>query len=93
VKFCPIENAPAKEARKLFIAKDFRANFRALVSTFVNRKLYLPPILKSYMNLTSTMKYYGSAVNDYFGGVVEMGIKLHMPDLDKDRWSVYFEKK
>ncbi len=84
---------PAKEARKLFIAKDFRANFRALVSTFVNRKLYLPPILKSYMNLNSTMKYYGSAVNDYFAGVVEMGIKLHMPDLDKDRWSVYFEKK
>ncbi len=89
----PYAIPPAKEARRLFSAKEFRANFRALVSTFVSRKLYIPPILKSYLNLTSTMKYYGSAVNDEFGNVVEMGIKVHMPDLDKDRWSVYFNKQ
>lgn len=92
IKPCvPYLAAPAKDAKKILTAKEFRANFRALVSTFVQRKLYLPPILKSYMNLTNTMKYYGATINQEFGGVVEMGIKIHMPDLDKERWSLYFK--
>lgn len=87
----PYVAAPAKEARKLFSAKEFRANFRALTSFFIQRKMYLPPILKSYMNLTTTMRYYGAMVNDEFGDVIEMGIKVHLPDLDKERWSLYFK--
>lgn len=87
----PYVAAPAKEARKLFSAKEFRANFRALTSFFIQRKMYLPPILKSYMNLTTTMRYYGAMVNDEFGDVIEMGIMVHLPDLDKERWSLYFQ--
>ncbi|MBR5403379.1 MAG: GNAT family N-acetyltransferase [Bacteroidales bacterium] len=87
----PYVAAPAKEARKLFSAKEFRANFRALISFFIQRKMYLPPILKSYMNLTTTMRYYGAMVNDEFGGVIEMGIMVHLPDLDKERWALYFK--
>ncbi|MBR1887633.1 MAG: GNAT family N-acetyltransferase [Bacteroidales bacterium] len=88
----PYVAEPAKEARKIFKFKEFRANFRALTSFFIQKKLYLPPILKSYMNLTTTMRYYGAMVNDEFGGVIEMGIKVHLPDLDKDRWELYFKE-
>ncbi len=87
----PYVAAPAREARKLFSAKEFRANFRALTSFFIQNKLYLPPILKSYMNLTTTMRYYGAMVNEEFGGVTEMGIMVHLPDLDKERWALYFK--
>ena len=101
-KHCCIDNeispikpyvAPAsRNARKLFSAKEFRANFRALTSFFIKNKLYLPPILKSYMNLTTTMRYYGAAIFEEFGGVREIGIKIHLPDIDKERWSLYFKE-
>lgn len=87
----PYIAAPAKNARKIFSAKEFKANFHALTSFLLQRKMYLPPILKSYMNLTSTMRYYGAMVNEPFGGVIEMGIKVHLPDLDKERWPLYFK--
>ena len=101
-KHCCIDNeispikpyvAPAaRNARKLFSAKEFRANFRALTSFFIKNKLYLPPILKSYMNLTTTMRYYGAAIFEEFGGVREIGIKIHLPDIDKERWPLYFKE-
>ena len=87
----PYITAPSKNARKILKFKEFRANFRALTSFFINNKLYLPPILKSYMNLTTTMRYYGAAIFDDFGGVREIGIKVHLPDIDKERWPIYFK--
>ena len=87
----PYVAAPAKGARKLFSAKEFRANFHALTAFLVQRKMYLPPILKSYMNLTTTMRYYGAMVNHGFGDVIEIGLKVHLPDLDKERWPLYFK--
>lgn len=87
----PYKAAPAKNARRLFSAKEFKANFHALTAFLLQRKMYLPPILKSYMNLTTTMRYYGAMVNHNFGDVIEIGIKVHMPDLDKERWSLYFK--
>lgn len=86
----PFQAVPAPNAGLILHANTFLANFQALKTVFLRRKLYLPPILKSYMSLTSTMRYYGAAVNDDFGNVVEMGIKIYMPDLDKKRWALYF---
>ena len=83
--------APAEDIDALLRFDDFRADFRALTAAFIRKKLYLPPILKSYMNLTTTLRYYGSSINDKFGNVVEMGLKLHIPDMDRERWEVYFQ--
>ena len=88
----PYVTSASKDAKKLFSAKEFRANFRALTSFFIKNKLYLPPILKSYMNLTTTMRYYGAVVFEEFGEVTEIGIKIHLPDLDKERWALYFKE-
>ncbi len=34
----------------------------------------IPPLFNTYMNLTSTMKVFGTAVNEHFGDVEETGI-------------------
>lgn len=83
---------PAADAESILNADDFQSDFRALHSALLQRKLYLPPILKSYIKQSTTLRYYGSALNDAFGNVVEMGLRLHIPDLDKERWAVYFKK-
>lgn len=82
---------PSTETAQILTHDDFRSDFRALAATLLKRGQYLPPILKSYINLTTTLKYYGSALNDEFGNVVEMGLRLHMPDLNPDRWPLYFQ--
>lgn len=81
----------SEEAMNVLTYNDFRADFRALTAALLKRGQYLPPILKSYLNQTTTLKYYGSAVNDDFGDVVEMAMKLHLPDLDRERWNLYFK--
>ena len=41
----------------------------------------IPPLFNSYMNLSPTMRTFGTAVNDHFGYVEETGIMLTMEDI------------
>lgn len=48
----------------------------------------IPPLMNSYMNLSPTMKTFGTAVNDHFGYVEETGIMVSISDIypsKKDR--------
>jgi hypothetical protein len=41
----------------------------------------IPPLFTSYMNISSTMMTFGTALNDEFGGVEETGILVTIPDI------------
>ena len=41
----------------------------------------IPPLFNSYMNLSSTMKTFGTAVNTAFGNVEETAIKITIKDI------------
>jgi len=41
----------------------------------------IPPLFNSYMNLSSTMKTFGTAINDHFGEVEETGILVTISDI------------
>jgi hypothetical protein len=41
----------------------------------------IPPLINSYMNLSATMKTFGTAVNDLFGDVEETGILVKISDI------------
>ncbi|MFN5252122.1 MAG: GNAT family N-acetyltransferase [Bacteroidota bacterium] len=48
----------------------------------------IPPLFNSYMNLSPSMKTFGTAVNDHFGYVEETGIMVKIEDIypsKKDR--------
>jgi hypothetical protein len=48
----------------------------------------IPPLVNAYMNLSPTMKTFGTSVNDHFGDVEETGIILTISDIyeaKKDR--------
>ncbi|MBR4883208.1 MAG: GNAT family N-acetyltransferase [Bacteroidales bacterium] len=42
---------------------------------------HIPPLINSYMNLSPTMKMFGTAINTEFGEVEESGILVHIPDI------------
>ncbi len=41
----------------------------------------IPPLVNAYMNLSSTMKSFGTAINPSFGGVEETGLMVTIPDI------------
>jgi hypothetical protein len=48
----------------------------------------IPPMVNSYMNLSPTMKTFGTSVNERFGDVEETGILIRIDDIypaKKDR--------
>jgi hypothetical protein len=48
----------------------------------------IPPLINAYMNLSATMKTFGTALNDHFGDVEETGILVSIDDIyesKKDR--------
>lgn len=48
----------------------------------------IPPLINAYMNLSPSMKMFGTAINPEFGGVEETGILIYSPDIyaqKKDR--------
>jgi hypothetical protein len=49
----------------------------------------IPPLVNNYMNLSSTMKTFGTAINPGFGGVEETGLMVTIADIyptKKDRY-------
>ena len=55
----------------------------------------IPPLINSYMNLSSTMRTFGTALNDEFGEVEETGILVTINDIHqtkKDRYLGTYER-
>ncbi len=71
-----LKNLPYKEGHAVL-----NRNVRALGEN-------IPPLVNAYMNLSPTMKSFGTAINPTFGGVEETGILVTIADIyesKKDR--------
>ena len=64
---------------------DFKEAFKVL-NTFVReRGEFIPPLVNIYMNLSPTMKTFGTAVNAEFGNVEETGILVTLKDIYEEK--------
>ena len=45
----------------------------------------IPPLVNAYMNLSATMKVFGTAINDEFGNVEETGILITVKDIYEEK--------
>lgn len=81
---------------QLFEGKAYKKG-HMLLNKFVRlRGEGIPPLINSYMNLSATMKTFGSAKNDDFGQVEETGILITIADLHqakRDRYIGQFSQK
>lgn len=69
--------------------KDFKEGFKILNSFSKERGEFIPPLVNIYMNLSSTMKTFGTAVNPEFGSVEETGILVNIDDIYSDKKERY----
>ncbi len=66
----------------------YNNDYKILSRKVRERNENIPPLFNSYMNLSPTMKVFGTATNHNFGGVEETGIMVTIDDIyesKKDR--------
>ncbi len=77
-----------KILESIFSGVNYEENYRILVQKVRKLGENIPPLFNAYMSLSSTMKTFGTALNDHFGYVEETGILVTVNDIygpKKDR--------
>lgn len=71
--------------QSLFTEDDLRADYRILNAEVRKRGLNIPPLINAYMNLSPTMRMFGTAINDDFGAVEETGILIDFDEIFEEK--------
>jgi hypothetical protein len=79
-----IEEDPAELAR-LFCETDFRKDYLILNREIRALGYNIPPLVNAYMNLSPTMKLFGTAINYGFGDVEETGILIAIDEILEEK--------
>lgn len=74
-----------KELETLFCHDNFRDDYRVLNHEIRKMGFNIPPLVNAYMNLSPTMKLFGTAINDGFGEVEETGILIAVDEILEEK--------
>lgn len=67
--------------QELFKDLDYKEAYKVLSKEIRVIGESVPPLINSYMNLSPSMKVFGTAINEGFGGVEETGILVNFKDI------------
>lgn len=74
---------------ELFSGLDYKDAYKVLQRELKNLGEHIPPLINSYMNLSPSMKMFGTAVNRGFGDVEESGIIINIKDIYPEKIERY----
>ncbi len=74
------------EMSKLFSGSDYKEDYKILSKEIRNLGENIPPLINSYMNISPSMKVFGTVVNPYFGNVEETGIMITISDIYQNKF-------
>lgn len=75
----------AEAMQSVFIGKDFKEDLRILHRLLRERGTSIPPLINAYMNLSPTMRMFGTAINHEFGDVEESGIFITLAEVFEEK--------
>ena len=73
------------ELASILTESDFRADYRILNTEIRKMGYNIPPLVNAYMNLSPTMKLFGTAINYGFGDVEETGILIAVDEILEEK--------
>jgi hypothetical protein len=76
---------PDEELAKIFCHDNFRDDYRVLNQEVRKLGYNIPPLVNAYMNLSPTMKLFGTAINYGFGDVEETGILIAVDEILQEK--------
>ena len=78
----PVERkTPVEELDAELAGQNYKDGHRILNQHIRNLGENIPPLVNAYMNLSGTMRNFGTAINDEFGDVDETGILVTIADI------------
>ena len=69
------------EMKQLFNRRRYKDNYKILSSEVRKLNENIPPLINAYMNLSPTMRTFGTFINHKFGNVEETGIMITLRDI------------
>lgn len=83
----PLETTPDEERlAQLFPPHaGFKEDYQRLKHNIHEMGLNIPPLVNSYMTLSPTMRYFGTAINREFGDVEETAILINVNEINEDK--------
>ncbi|EKB48859.1 GNAT family N-acetyltransferase [Cecembia lonarensis] len=75
----------------VFDGLDYKEGYKLLNSRIRALGENIPPLINTYMNLSPTMKTFGTALNDEFGAVEETGILITLKDIYESKKQRHLE--
>jgi hypothetical protein len=67
--------------KQIFTGKNYKENYKILSSEVRKLDENIPPLINAYMNLSPTMRTFGTFINHKFGNVEETGIMITLRDI------------
>ncbi|MFA6199347.1 MAG: GNAT family N-acetyltransferase [Bacteroidales bacterium] len=77
------------ELVKLFNGRSYKEDYQILVKAVRERGENIPPLVNAYMNLSSTMRSFGTSINKHFSDVEETGILVTIADIYPEKQKRY----
>uniref|UniRef100_UPI003217E481 GNAT family N-acetyltransferase n=1 Tax=uncultured Draconibacterium sp. TaxID=1573823 RepID=UPI003217E481 len=78
----PVEfDIDMESMEKLFTGENYKEDYKILVQNVRQFGENIPPLVNAYMNLSPSMKTFGTISNEKFGNVLETGIILTIKDI------------
>ncbi|MDX2443732.1 MAG: GNAT family N-acetyltransferase [Bacteroidales bacterium] len=82
IPFNPLQlNLNSEKLESIFIGKSKKEDYKILSQEVRALGENIPPLINAYMNLSPTMKTFGTVINEGFGGVEETGIMITLKDM------------
>ena len=78
-------DTPEEELAQVFCGRDFKEDYRILNGGIRALGFNIPPLVNAYMNLSPTMKLFGTAINYGFGDVEETGILIAVNEIFENK--------
>ncbi len=85
-----------KILNSIFTGYNYAEDYKILIQKVRKLGENVPPLVNAYMNLSATMKTFGTAMNEHFGHVEETGILVTVDDIydiKKERHIVTYKGK
>ncbi|NLN31552.1 MAG: GNAT family N-acetyltransferase [Bacteroidales bacterium] len=70
-----------EKMKSIFTRRRFRDNYKILSAEVRKLGETIPPLINAYMNLSPTMRTFGTFINQSFGEVEETGIMITLKDI------------
>ena len=78
-------NIVAEKMKKIFVHNSFKEDYKILSQVVRETGENIPPLINAYMNLSPSMRTFGTVFNEPFGQVEETGIMITIKDMYQDK--------